>query len=381
MTQLLEIDDLLIRRNDRTVLQVSHLEVLQNETLALIGPNGAGKSTLLLVLGRLIRAVEGKITWRGQSIQTIPELNYRRRIGLVLQDPLLFAGTVLENVMIGLRFRSLPRKQVHNQAMAWLERLGIAHLSGRRAHTLSGGEAQRVSLARAFALEPELLLLDEPFGALDAPTRARMRDDFHDLLAQTSQTTVFVTHDLDEALLLGDRVVVLMDGQIRQVGCPETVFTMPTDAGVAAFVGAETLIPGQVVGQQNSLDGERLTLVQADRGYPPGAPSPLLACRNQNITNGPVLVCLRPEAITLVNKTFTPGMSGNDPAPTRLETNRLAGQIVRLTPQGALVRVAIDCGFSVIALVTHLTSQEMKLHAGQTMDVSFSPEAAHLIAV
>ena len=134
---------------------------------------------------------------------------------------------------------------------AWLERLGIAHLRSRSARRLSGGEAQRVSLARAFAIQPDLLMLDEPFSALDAPTRMRLMEDFQSLLAETGLTTVFITHDRDEAIFLGDRVAVLLEGGLRQVGTPQEVFTAPLDPQVAAFVGVETILPGEVIASQD----------------------------------------------------------------------------------------------------------------------------------
>ena len=223
----------------------------EGEILAVIGPNGAGKSTLLLALAHLLQPTTGQILFRGQPIPH--DLAYRRRIALVLQDPLLLNTSVYNNVAAGLRFRRLPRSDIHQRVRDWLSRLEIDALRDRPAPRLSGGEAQRASLARALVLQPELLLLDEPFGALDAPTRARLIDDLHALLKSTATTTVFVTHDQDEAMLLGDRVAVLLDGRLRQIGTPEAIFSAPADAEVAAFVGVETVIAGQVTQAQEGL--------------------------------------------------------------------------------------------------------------------------------
>jgi tungstate transport system ATP-binding protein len=237
MTTLLEICVLRVVRDRCPVLEIEQLSVESGEVLAILGPNGAGKSSLLLVLARLLKPGVGEIRFDGQPAQSLHDLDYRRRIGLVLHEPLLLDRSVFDNVAAGLRFRHLPKAEVTRRTDLWLERLGIAHLRRRPATKLSSGEAQRVSLARAFAIEPQLLLLDEPFSSLDAPTRTRLLDDLHSLLAETSTTTVFVTHDLKEAARLARRVAVLLDGRLRQIGSPEEVFSTPADSDVAAFLG------------------------------------------------------------------------------------------------------------------------------------------------
>jgi tungstate transport system ATP-binding protein len=354
---ILSLKDLLVKRSDQTVLQVSSLDVHEGEVLAVIGPNGAGKSTLLLVLGRLLQPQGGQVYFRGRPIEQENELTYRRRIALVLQEPLLMHQSVFDNVAAGLKFRGFPRGEVKKRTQEWLERLEISHLRNRPAQRLSGGEAQRASLARAFALQPELLLLDEPFSALDAPTRLRMLQDLHALLSQTNITTVFITHDLDEALLLGDRVAVLLGGVLRQVGRPQEVFTAPSDGEVAAFVGVETVIAGKVSSSQNGQ-----IIVEADGLH-------LEAVGDVRVGTS-VLFCLRPEDITLSHADSTAVSSAR---------NRLNGHIQRMTPSGPLVRVVIDCGLPVVALITRGSALEMKLAEGQPVSASFKATAVHLI--
>ncbi len=372
MPPILEIHDLLVERNHRPVLEVPHLDVLENETLAVIGPNGAGKTTLLLALSRLIRPARGEIRYRGQPLTTQGELAYRRRLGMVLQNPLLLDLSVFDNVATGLRFRGRPAQHVKVQVETWLEKLGVAHLQRRRARSLSGGEAQRVSLARAFALEPDILLLDEPFGALDAPTRARLLDDFHALLNTTHVTTLFVTHDMDEAFLLGERVAVLLAGQLRQVGSPDAVFSAPADPDIAALVGVETVIPGKVLGPAvpgPQAQGEQLLLIEAGEFQ--------FEAVGQVAAGRPVLLCLRPEAVALWTDNAAAGpASGVARSSIR---NRLHGTVQHLTPQGPLTRVVIDCGFPVVALITRLSAQEMGLQPGQRVGASFKATAVHLI--
>ena len=358
MAAVLEIHDLLVSRNRRPVLQVTQLDILEKETLAIIGPNGAGKSTLLLVLSRLIKAERGQILYRGKVMDSSADLAYRRKIGLVLQDPLLLDVSVFDNVAAGLRFRGLANRLVKPRVNLWLERLGIAGLARRPARSLSGGEAQRVSLARAFALDPDVLLLDEPFSSLDAPSRAHLLDDFHALIRSVSISTVFVTHDMDEALLLGDRVAVIIDGHLAQVGPPAQVFNAPADPEIARFVGVETVIPGRVLSCK-----EGLALVEA-ASFKFEAVGEIAAGR-------PVYLCLRPEDITLWAQPVDQASSAR---------NKLTGRLVKLTSQGPLVRVVLDCGFPLVALITRSSASEMGLHPDQQVAASFKASAVHLIA-
>lgn len=339
------------------MLHVAALSIAENQVLAVIGPNGSGKSTLLLAIARLQKTDQGQILFRGSPIEEQNELAYRRRVSLVLQEPLLLDTSVFNNVAAGLRFRNLPKAEVNQRVETWLERLGIRHLIERPARQLSGGEAQRVSLARALAINPELLMLDEPFGGLDAPTRMRLLEDFQALRAEAGTTTIFVTHDLDEALYLGDQVAVLLNGQLRQVGAPQEVFTAPDDAEVAAFVGMETVLPGRVTARQ---DGQ----VQVDvRGIKLSAVGDLEPGRQ-------VLFCLRPEDISLWPTQEVPLSSAR---------NRLSGRVQRIIPQGPLARILVDCGFQLQALVTRASVQEMELEEGKQVGASFKASAVHLI--
>jgi len=211
------IRNLLIRRGGRKVLEVESLRVRKTEILAVLGPNGAGKSTLLLALARLIKPSAGEIWFNGKSAESLPALAYRRRIGLVMQDPLLFDASVAENIALGLRFRGISPTETARRVEEWMQRLGISALAKRRANELSGGEGQRVSLARALALEPELLLLDEPFSALDSPTRTRLVQDLKKLLQETGSATLFITHDPAEAKILAQKVALIRAGRLEKV--------------------------------------------------------------------------------------------------------------------------------------------------------------------
>ena len=233
---MIEIRNLLIQRNGRNTLKIDSLDVIRGETLTVVGPNGAGKSTLLLALANLLKPAQGDIRFDGKSLSGWNDLEYRRKISFVFQSPLLMDMTVEQNVALGLKFRKASKEETQERVGKWMKALGIESLAKRRAGQLSGGEAQRVSLARAFVLEPELLLLDEPFAALDPPSHAKLLDDLSNILKQDSRTAVFVTHNLKEAAKLSHRIAVIVDGVLRQVGTAKQIKSRPADETVRAFL-------------------------------------------------------------------------------------------------------------------------------------------------
>lgn len=357
-TPVLEALDLEVRYDGQVVLDVPALEVRPGEVLAVIGPNGSGKSTLLRVLALLARPTCGTVRVQGATPTTEAErLAWRRRMACVFQDALLCRGSVLYNARLASRLRGVARPEADRRAQEWLGRLGIAALADRPVDRLSGGEAQRTSLARAFAAMPEVLFLDEPFAALDAPTREALLDDLGRLLGATRTTTVLVTHDRAEALRLGDRVAVLLEGRLAELGPPERVFGTPTSEAVARFVGVENLLPGWVASRAPGV-------IVVDVG-----PVHITAAGDAR-PGERVLVGLRPEDLTL-----------GAPAPSRPTSaqNRLPGRIVRVTPLGALWRVVVDCGPSLTALVTRPAVATLGLAPGVPVEVTFKATAVHLV--
>jgi tungstate transport system ATP-binding protein len=347
-----------VDRAGRTVLEIPELAVGPGQVLAVIGPNGAGKSTLLRVMGLLEPATAGHVRFQGERVGPADGLAVRRRMASVFQEPLLADTTVQDNVALGLRFRGVDRERAAPRVAAWLTRLGIAHLASRQARTLSGGEAQRTALARALVLEPELLLLDEPFSALDQPTREALLDDFSRILRQEHVTTVLVTHDRAEAMALGDRVGVLMGGRLVQLDDAAQVFRAPASEDVARFVGVETILDGRVVEwtQDLALVDVGGQMVEVAQRAEPGER---------------VRLCVRPEDVTIF-----PG--GPKPGGTR-EFNRLGGRVQRLVPSGPHVRVIIDCGFPLVALVTQRSVEELGFAAGSPVTAHFKATAPHLL--
>ena len=235
MSIILEVEKLRIRRGGVQVLDLPLFSVAAEEKMAVIGPNGAGKSSLLLGLACLLRRETGTISFRGEPVMARGETAYRRKIAMVFQEPLLFDTTVLDNVAEGLRIRGTGLGEARDIARDSLELFKVGHLTGRSAHKLSGGEAQRVSLARAFAVRPELLLMDEPFSSLDLPTRIALAEDLGRILHESGTAAIIATHDRIEAFHIVDRLVVMDGGKIVQEGTPKEVLAQPVNAFVAAF--------------------------------------------------------------------------------------------------------------------------------------------------
>jgi iron(III) transport system ATP-binding protein len=255
------------------------LDVHRGELLALLGPSGCGKTTTLRLIAGFERPDGGEVVLDGRVVGgpdafVPPE---RRRIGVVFQDYALFPHlTVEQNVAFGVRDRARRATRVAEM----LELVGLSGKAHRRPHELSGGEQQRVAIARALAPDPEVVLLDEPFSNLDAALRARVRDEVRDILRAAGATSIFVTHDQEEALSLADRVAVMRSGSILQVDTPAELYAHPTDPFVATFVGDADLLPGEA-------DGRTVTTVLGTHHLAGGG------------TTGPVDVVVRPEKVRL----------------------------------------------------------------------------------
>jgi len=263
------------------VLHDFRLDIAPGEFVSLLGPSGCGKTTALRVLAGLEPSSGGAVLFGGRDVSGIP--TNRRDIGMVFQSYSLFPHLrVVDNVAFGLRRRRVPPKVAATRALDALALVGLDHLADRFPHQLSGGQQQRVALARALVTEPRVLLLDEPLSALDAKVRVQLRDEIRRIQLRLGITTVFVTHDQEEALAVSDRIAVMNAGRIEQVGTPEDLYLRPATSSVAAFVGVSSLVPGVV--REGAVDvwSERLPLQSAA------------------VADGPVEVFVRPENVRLV---------------------------------------------------------------------------------
>jgi molybdate transport system ATP-binding protein len=318
----------------------------------LFGPSGAGKTTLLRMLAGLDRPLEGAIVFRGQpwfdAARGICLAPQQRRAGFLAQDYALFPHlTVARNIAYAAR----PPK-----GREYLDAFALADLAGRLPRAISSGQRQRVALARALAAEPALLLLDEPLSALDAAARTRTRQQLRTLLLASGVPTIIVTHDRMEAVALGDWIVVIAAGRIRQYGPVEQVFQRPTDAQVAESVGVENVLPARIVGREAGL----LTLAAG-------------AAHLQSIDSGedgPVVACIRAEDVALTRELSSASSA----------RNRLPGHVTSVTLEGPLARVALDCGFPLVAVITAQSAGELQLKPGEGVCAIVKATSVHVAA-
>lgn len=235
MMPLITVKNLEMRAGKKVLLSIPHFEIQMGEVIGIMGPNGAGKSTFIKALSLLEQPAQGMIHLQDQNITNDLSIQMRRKFAVAMQQPYLLDTTVFQNVAIGLKLRKLPRKEIKQKVSYWLDKFRISHLAKKHASHLSGGEAQRVNLARAMVLEPEVLFLDEPFSALDFPTKVQLLKDIKYIIQQTNTTTVFVSHDLMELKYLAGTLAILMDGELIQSGPTAEVLASPNPSA-APFI-------------------------------------------------------------------------------------------------------------------------------------------------
>jgi iron(III) transport system ATP-binding protein len=256
------------------VLKDVNLEIKPGEFFAFLGPSGCGKTTLLRLIAGFNIAQTGKVEVGGADISALPP--WKRDVGMVFQSYALWPHmSVAKNVAFGLEERKVPKAEIDRRVQAALELVGLAHLAQRRPSQLSGGQQQRVAVARTVVIEPKVLLLDEPLSNLDAKMRVQVRRELRDLQQRLGLTTIFVTHDQEEANTICDRIAVMSDGVIQQVGTPMDLYEKPANLFVAGFLGAANILEGEVVGTGASRafrigEGVQIPL-GADHDPQPGA--------------------------------------------------------------------------------------------------------------
>jgi putative spermidine/putrescine transport system ATP-binding protein len=317
------------------------LTLRPGELVALLGPSGCGKTTTLRLLAGLEDADSGRVVVGGRDLTRVPA--NKRDMGMVFQAYSLFPHmTVRQNVAFGLRLRRVGSAERGQRALDMLDLVGLAEQANRYPHQLSGGQQQRVALARALAIEPQVLLLDEPLSALDAKVRAQLRDQIRRIQLEVGITTLFVTHDQEEALAIADRVGVMREGHIEQLAPPTEVYTRPATSFVAEFVGLSNRLSGEVRGGSVIVRGFTLPLVERET------------------PDGPVVALVRPEAVT---------MASHD-AP---ESGPLAGTVIAVTFLGATSRVTVDLGDATV-LAQLPTSDATALRAGSRVALTIRPD-------
>lgn len=335
------LEDLRRRYAGVTALDGLSLTLASGELVALLGPSGCGKTTALRLLAGLEEADGGRVVIAGEDVTGLPA--NRRDVGMVFQAYSLFPHmTAWQNVAFGLQMRKVGPDERRRRAGEMLELVGLSGFANRYAHQLSGGQQQRVALARALAIKPKVLLLDEPLSALDAKVRGRLRDEIRRVQLEIGITTLFVTHDQEEALAIADRVGVMNAGRLEQLGPPTVVYSRPATPFVASFVGLTNRLPGTVRDGEVEVRGVRLPLVKRD------AP------------DGPAVALVRPEAVTVV------GDAESAAGP-------LLGTVIATAFLGATSRVTVDLG-DVTVLAQLTTSDAGALPAGTRVRVALRPD-------
>jgi tungstate transport system ATP-binding protein len=354
---VLEANDLVVRRDGHEIVRVQRFAVRAGESHVLLGPNGAGKTTLLKALNCLEPA-EGALLFEGRPVRRgADRLRLRRRTAAVFQEPFLLSTTVRGNVEAALRCRGLRGSELRRRADGALELLGIAHLAGRRRTGLSGGEAQRVSIARAVAVDPSVLFLDEPMASLDPPTRRSLMADLARIFQRLSAAVVWVTHDTEEALAVADRVTFLAEGRVVQEGTTSEVFNRPATGVVAEYLGVDVWLPGIV---ERDDSGTRFVL--------PGGAS--LMCADSE--PGPAFACVHPDDVALfLDRPLGGQTSLRNIVPAVVNGRRAAGRSQLVTLRWA--------GGRLDALLTRAAAEELGLVEGQPVFAGVKATAIHVV--
>jgi len=354
---MIQLNNICKSFKEKEVLRSLNLNVKKGEMFVLLGSSGCGKTTTLSIIAGLVREDKGDIYIDGSRINDIPP--HKREIGFVFQNYALFPHlNVYENVEFGLKARHKQRNN-RNEVKRALELVGLDGFDNKNPMKLSGGEQQRVALARALVTEPECILMDEPLSNLDAMVRERLRYEMKQLQKDVDLTTIYVTHDQVEAMMLGDRIAVLNNGQTEEVGTPENIFYKPQREYVAKFIGMKNIFNGKIT----TLDKEGGVMQISTKNFE------LTTVLIPSTEGTHVKACVRPEEIIL--------MKSDQKTSAR---NEIAGRIITIFPNGPLMRVLVDVGEDEISVdITRLATRDLGLKKGDKVILKFKATSVHVI--
>lgn len=339
---MLKVRDLHKNYSGKAALAGVSFEVGEGEIVAVLGPSGSGKSTLLKVVAGLEEADSGQLQWRGQDLAEVPI--HQRGFGLMFQDYALFPHRdVAGNVAFGLEMADMEDEAREARVAEILDLVGLAGFERREVGSLSGGEQQRVALARALAPKPRLLMLDEPLGSLDRALRERLLADLHAILHASGLTSLYVTHDQEEAYAIADQIVLLNAGRIAQMGRPEELYRQPASIFVARFLGLDNLLDAEIV----DVKGKRIARTTlGDFEMPEGT------------TLGAATLLLRPDQVMLSNRGAA----------------KLSGEVLERRFRGQLTEFVVEVGEQ--ALRFDFPSRSGLPQVGEDIQLSFDPSEA-----
>ncbi|MCJ7665251.1 MAG: ABC transporter ATP-binding protein [Actinobacteria bacterium] len=362
-SRIIEIKGLEKKYSSKFSLSVDGLYLKRNKILTIIGPNGSGKSTLIRLLDLLEKPDSGVIFFNGKNIldKKTDRAAVRKKIAVVFQEPLLFNTSVYSNIIMGLKFRKIALNKVRDRLEYFTEKLKIGDILGRSVKNLSGGEKQRVSLARALILDPQLLLLDEPLANIDQQSRESLRSDLFEVLKRYGKSIIYVTHDRNEAMILADYMAVMNEGRIEQFAPREEVFRKPANEFIAKFVGIETLIEGTVV---------RCSQNVAEVEISNGKGKQIIHIVGNPAKGKRVTLAIRPEDVILYRMNIPPGKSS--------AMNLFEGKITGIRNTGMLKKIEMDCGFDLISFVTQNSIERLGLDIGKTITAGIKASSIHM---
>jgi tungstate transport system ATP-binding protein len=358
---MIEISGLCRKVRERVLVRNVNLTIPDGMIFGIIGPSGSGKTTLMRMIDLLDNPTRGTIVINGTTAtkDKKQQLDLRRKMGMVFQKPIVLSTTVFENVSYGLRFRGVKGEELKSRVLEAIDLVGLSGYEERYAPTLSGGEMQRVAIARSMVTRPEVLLLDEPTANLDPASTEKIEELIRAINSRFGTTIIISTHDLDQGQHISHRIAVVIGGRITQAGTPEEVFHKPVNSEIARFVGLENIIGGTVTRSEEGL------IAISSRG------KEIEAVSKEEVGNQ-VFISIHPDDITLHSG------SGIEKDKTSAR-NCIIGTVTVTTLSGPFVLVTLDCGFPLKVIVTRRSVEDLGIQPGKEMQACFKASAVHVM--